>query len=204
MNGAHGHDEPRTNGLTNGHLESTMNYWQEYLQGMEQCRFPTLSKNPPTEVDLETIDLRFNDGLELLEFCERENISLINVIQLAWAIILKCYTGDEEVCFGYTTEERNLLIARLDLAEQPVARDLLQKNERTLAQSAINQRCPLGKVYQSLGFPGTVPFNSLVTSCKAPEKEILLQLEEHQQTQVSSIPPNGLMQPSLTLCSSST
>src|SRR5699024_1740078 len=120
-----------------------------------------------------------------------ENISLINVIQLAWAIILKCYTGDEEVCFGYTTEERNLLIARFDLAEQPVARDLLQEKERTLAQSVINQRCPLGKVYQSLGFPGAVPFISLVTSCKAPEKEILLQLVEHQQTQVSSIPPNG-------------
>lgn len=195
MNGIHRRDEPPTNvnGLTNGHLESTMNYWQTYLQGVEQCRFPALSKSPSTEADLETIDLRFNDGPELLEFCERENISLINVTQLAWAVVLKCYTGDEEVSFGYTTEERNLLIARLDLAEQPVARDLLQENQRMLAQSLINQRFPLGKVYQSLGFPGTVPFNTVITSCKAPEKEILLQLEEQQQTQVSPIPPNGLV-----------
>lgn len=185
MNGiAHCPDEPSTNGLTNGNLESAMKYWKRYLQGVEQCRFPTLSESLSTEI--ETIDMRFNAGSEVLAFCQRENITLANLIQLAWAMILKCYTGDKEVCFGYTTEEKNLLIARFDLAEQPIARDILQENQQTLAQSADNEHYSLGKVYESLGFPGALPFDTLVTSHKTAGKETLIQLEEQHQTRVSS------------------
>lgn len=193
MNDTHCRDKHQPNGLTNGRLESTMKYWQEYIQGVEHCRFPALSDSPSTEV--EAIDMQFDDGSELLKFCEREDVSLTNVIQLTWAIILKCYTGDEQICFGYMTKENNLLPIRLDLGGQPIVRHLLQDNQQTLAQSVKNQDCPLGQVYQSLALPGTLPFNTLVTSYVASGKDILLKLEEQQQTNVSSISLNGLVQP---------
>ncbi|OJJ33281.1 hypothetical protein ASPWEDRAFT_185690 [Aspergillus wentii DTO 134E9] len=180
MNGINHLDAVNTNGLVKGQ-KTTMAYWQDYLDGVEQCLFPTHSSDGlDDDSPMKSIKVRLDRGLEFVAFCERENIAPVAAVQLAWAIVLKCYTGNEDVCFGFVTEDMDLLVSRVDLAERPVVRDALRALQERLARSVCNRLDgPFGEVY-GLGSNECPLFNTLVTSHRA-FGEILPQLETKWQ-----------------------
>ncbi|KAL8865324.1 MAG: hypothetical protein Q9198_009377, partial [Flavoplaca austrocitrina] len=57
---------------------------------------------------LHTLNLKldFDDGF-LQDFCGRYGVTLANVCQLAWGLVLRCFTGSDDVCFSYITSGRS-------------------------------------------------------------------------------------------------
>ncbi|KAL8784393.1 MAG: hypothetical protein Q9213_003993 [Squamulea squamosa] len=50
--------------------------------------------------------LDFDDGF-LQDFCGTYCVTLANICQLAWGLVLRCFTGSDDVCFSYITSGRS-------------------------------------------------------------------------------------------------
>ncbi|KAF3481900.1 uncharacterized protein GIQ15_04659 [Arthroderma uncinatum] len=87
--------------------ELASKHWQSFLHGFRPCHFPGLSDGPPaTKDDFQetTIDLDVNNqGIQ--EFCHRHHVTSGSLLQTAWAIVINCYAGVEDVSFGYYSTE---------------------------------------------------------------------------------------------------
>jgi len=79
---------------------SSNNFWKKYLEGARPCYFPVLNKEP-TEKSLHAVSMAFDRFPELQDMCKRMKVTLANVMQAAWALVLRSYTQVDDVCFGY-------------------------------------------------------------------------------------------------------
>lgn len=90
------------------HLSSdaSIAYWSGYLAGAEPSVFPTNSDNVDRQ-DLRTVQSLVDitpEGLD--QFCGKFNVTTANICQVAWALVLRSYTGSDDVCFSYVSSGR--------------------------------------------------------------------------------------------------
>lgn len=184
-----------------------LEYWKTYLRDTEPCLFPfSDSVEPQAAVEpLQDIEIVLDDASRLRQFCETEGVTLFNVIQLAWAIVLQCYTGNDAPVFGYLTSGRsipmdgaddmvgpliNMLVSRVDLDRGvSVSHGLAQCRDR-FTESLSHQHCSLSDIYRVLGQSGTGLFNTIITYQKAlpvgADKSLEFeQIRDQQPTEVS-------------------
>lgn len=91
VNGKNGVDEDKKVG-----------YWANYLASLEPCQFPTRNDGLDGESRLKQLPFTVREGaLKLQGHCKVHDVSLANVFQLAWAMVLRCYTRTDSVSFGY-------------------------------------------------------------------------------------------------------
>lgn len=91
VNGKNGVDEDKKVG-----------YWANYLASLEPCQFPTRNDGLDGESRLKQLPFTVREGaLKLQGHCKVHGVSLANVFQLAWAMVLRCYTRTDSVSFGY-------------------------------------------------------------------------------------------------------
>ncbi|KAF7117580.1 hypothetical protein CNMCM5793_006632 [Aspergillus hiratsukae] len=75
-------------------------YWKKYLVDVEPCAFPSL--NPDNKRSgFSSAKLAIQNLASLRSFCQKIEVTEDIVLQLVWGLVLRCYTGSEEVCFGY-------------------------------------------------------------------------------------------------------
>ncbi|XHF99267.1 hypothetical protein AWENTII_002772 [Aspergillus wentii] len=157
-------------------------YWKEYLNGAYQCNFPNLNSGSEAtsssslhslNVDL-SLDLR-----KLHEFNETHELTLSNLFQVVWGVVLQCYTGSDTVCFGYLASCRdipvagaedtigpfiNMLVCRMDLEKHTPILSALQKNQADYAKSLTHQHCSLADILRSSSAsPGQPLFNTAMS-----------------------------------------
>lgn len=168
--------------LSSYHQESALAYWRETLAGLEPCHFPRLPDAVSEEslLSLRTIHLDLGHlAADAQEFCATHNVTLSNVIHAAWAVLLRSYTGSEDVCFGYLTSGRDIPLARVEdtlgpfinvltarLAVHPGAtmNDLVTAAKDAHVRALPHQSCSLAKVQHELGMAGNrALFNTAVS-----------------------------------------
>ncbi|KAF4996187.1 hypothetical protein FGRMN_4635 [Fusarium graminum] len=93
-----------------------VDYWKTYLSGAEPCILPSLVDGAPGPKVLRALDQSISHPVQLERFCANAGITLSNVFQLAWALVLQAYTGHDDVCFGYLVSERDLPIENINSA----------------------------------------------------------------------------------------
>ncbi|KAF2200880.1 acetyl-CoA synthetase-like protein [Delitschia confertaspora ATCC 74209] len=179
------------------HLLSTsrdadVNYWKAYLAGAEPCHFPTLTdgKSQPHEVADYTIHLE--NSAQLQGFCKREGVTMSNVIQLAWALLLHVYVGASDVSFGVVASGRdvpvhrieeaagcfvNMLVCRVNLEDNTSIQQVLQQLQTDSVNAMSHQSCSLADVQHELQLASL--FNTVFTFQRRqldrdPEKTALL------------------------------
>ena len=96
--------------------------------------------------------------------CESHDITLSNLLQVAWGVTLHRYTGMDEVCFGYLVSGRdvpvpgveniigpfiNMLVCRMDLSGDTSAVNLLKKNRSDFIESLRHQHLSLAEILSS-------------------------------------------------------
>ncbi|KAL5334140.1 hypothetical protein BJX70DRAFT_402843 [Aspergillus crustosus] len=87
--------------------EESMAYWSQYLAGAQPSIFP-LNGDPIDRKDLWTVRSTVPfDSEDLREFCGKFNVTTANICQVAWALVLRSWTGLEDVCFSYATSGRD-------------------------------------------------------------------------------------------------
>ncbi|RZJ27662.1 MAG: hypothetical protein EOO48_11410, partial [Flavobacterium sp.] len=96
-------------------------FWQGYLTDVSPSFFPLMAHwedavDPTRKLQEVRIDIGMSPA-NLTDFCNERSVTLVNIFQLAWGLVLKQYIGSEDVCFGYLSSGRD---APLDGIEQGV------------------------------------------------------------------------------------
>jgi amino acid adenylation domain-containing protein/non-ribosomal peptide synthase protein (TIGR01720 family) len=90
--------------------EADVAFWTRHLDGIEPCHFPILNDGVHvSDTDRQLRSLRISlPGLAALRmFCDTVGVTLPNAFHAAWALTLACYTGTDDVCFGYLVSGRD-------------------------------------------------------------------------------------------------
>ena len=106
--------------------ELDLAYWKKYLNTLEPCLVSTFLETPVDHK--KRLAIAFNlDNSDISHFCREHNITTFNIVQAAWALVLKIYTMSDDVCFGYLVSDRDLPIEGLDDVVGPFISMLIQR-----------------------------------------------------------------------------
>lgn len=139
-----------------------LDYWTDRFRDREQCIFPTLNDNvegPNERHDVEVIKL---DLISLNKFCQEHDLKLVTIFQAAWALVLRCYTGLDDVCFGYSEDSHDLLPSRATFAGESGLRHALDSLESTLKHDSNYESCSIEDIEDALELGRGGIFNTAV------------------------------------------
>ena len=161
-------------------------YWRRYLENIEPCYFPALADGKKDERELRTLELVLNDASGLQSFCAQQSVTLSNVLQLVWSLVLRAYTGNDNVCFGYLSSGRDapidgiqdavglfisMLVCRIDLSNDLQVGNALKQIQRDYTQSMAHQAFSLGDMQHELQLSGKSLFNTAFTFQRRPDRK---------------------------------
>lgn len=99
-------------------LERALNFWSQNLSGFEQPTF--LSEVFPQRRDkVVTVSnhryrLFIDCVAELKQFAKKHTITVSNIIQCAWTILLAHYSGESDILFGITVSGRSIPVSGIE------------------------------------------------------------------------------------------
>lgn len=162
--------------------DAHLRYWTRLLSGAQPCLFPTaqtpLGSDAGNDQQLAVPVPNLRSSL-LHAFCLKHNVTLFNLVQAAWALVLRRYTGMDDVCFGYVTAGRDLPIAQVEDIMGPFINTLVcrarigsddsqsvsglvQAMQGQFLESAEHQTTSLGDIYDALQMRRSRLFNTAV------------------------------------------
>lgn len=169
-----------------------VNYWKAYLSGVEPCFFPSLHDGKLGPHELGSYEVHLDNAAGIQAFCKKKGVTLSNVLQLGWALLLHCYVGASDVSFGVVASGRdipvrnieeaagcfvNMLICRLNFSDETRIHQLLEALQTDSVNAMAHQSCSLADVQHELQLPSL--FNTVFTFqrrqlSRDPEKTALM------------------------------
>ncbi|EER26815.1 peptide synthetase, putative [Coccidioides posadasii C735 delta SOWgp] len=133
---------PQTAAMKDTHFqtslrERTSKYWSTFLHDFKPCYFPSLLEGdgPSTST---TTTLQRGDFQEatvkldniyhstLQEFCSEHQVTLGSFFQTAWAVVVACYAGVEDISFGYLEgDNSDVVICRTDITAEQMLHQIM-------------------------------------------------------------------------------
>lgn len=190
-----------------------LNHWKQYLSGVNPCHISSSASSQPKR-ELKGILMSFDRYPELLKFCEKASVTLANLTLSAWAIVLKQFTGSDDVCFGYLSAGRdapvngiqdmvgifiNMLCCRVQFSPTQTLQDISKRVNEDYVRSIPHQSCSLASIQHELGWQGQSLFNTTLSIQNhgspnaAKEKGLSFDLQHaHDPSEVSSLSPSYL------------
>ncbi|KAF7682086.1 nonribosomal peptide synthetase 2 [Alternaria burnsii] len=85
-------------------------YWAALLEGLEPTLFPTLTSNSSRVLGRPATSSRHLQlPLDNIRgTCQNMSVSLLAIVQAAWAKLLHFYTGESDICFGNVVSGRSI------------------------------------------------------------------------------------------------
>ena len=77
------------------------NRGEELLEEVPPCHFPRYGSGTNDQEEVLAVDVKLEQLVKLQNLAAAGAGELESVLQTAWALLLRCYTGIDEVCFGY-------------------------------------------------------------------------------------------------------
>lgn len=166
--------------------ESSIAYWRRYLEGVEPSYFPALGETTNATRELRTLKLDLKDLPRLQSFCSQHSVTLSNLLQLVWALVIRAYSGSDDVCFGYLSSGRDvplqnidsavglfisMLVCRMGCAATMTVSEALKQVRDDYAQGTNNQGFYLGDLQHELQLSGKSLFNTAFTFQRRPESQ---------------------------------
>ena len=159
--------------------QASVDFWRDRLSTITPCHFPLLQV-PDTEVHVEkrVYKASISDISALNRLCQTYNLTISNLVQVTWGLILQAYTSNAKVCFGYLTAGReapvsgidnavgvfiNMLVSNLEL-ENKTVRQALEEVRDTFVDGLDHQYVSLSKIQSALQL-GSAPLFNTVVSC---------------------------------------
>lgn len=159
-------------------------FWARRLRGAE----PTILGPRPGTFDsgeklaigadaMSAVNFKIDIDAEMDKYCRSTRVTVSNLLQFAWGVLLSAYTGQASVCFGHLASDRDIDISNADEIVGPmltvlithvllegqveeVIRKLQADNTDSMAHKVFN----LSAIEQGLGLqlPRRPLFNTLV------------------------------------------
>lgn len=152
-----------------------VDYWKNYLAGAEPCYLPSRVGGDAEPKTLRALDWRISHVAELQAFCTERGVTLSNVLQLAWALVLQAYTGLDDVLFGYLVAGRdipvrdidqaigvyiNMLVCRVRLSPSASLGQVLETVQEDLAAAMNHKHISLADLQHVMGTANEPLFNT--------------------------------------------
>ncbi|KAJ9404992.1 hypothetical protein DTO045G8_7318 [Paecilomyces variotii] len=161
--------------LQSGSKAQSITYWKKYVDGIEPCIFPSLCEDKGEKrLKSRVLELQNMNGLH--KFCRDAGVTVSNLLQLVWGLVLRCYTGSGDICFGYLASGRdipvsgiqdaigafiNMLVCRIRLTDELSLIDVLLRAKTDFVRSMEHQAVSLAEVQHILGLSETPLFNTV-------------------------------------------
>ncbi|KAF2031182.1 acetyl-CoA synthetase-like protein [Setomelanomma holmii] len=158
--------------------EQSLRFWQNHLSGVEPCYFPKLAPTT-TDQSVHLMPIELASTEKFRKMSKAYGLTPFNVIQIAWSLVLRAFTGTDTVCFGYLTSGRHrpishiedaigpyftLLVCKTTFDPSSVLLDSLRKAQTTFLESFDHQEVSLSSIQHALGLrDGMGLFNTLLT-----------------------------------------
>jgi amino acid adenylation domain-containing protein len=183
--------------------DPALEYWRGYLAGCDPCFFPRLHEASAASSDpaeLQSVQVPFKDTSQIYAFCHTTGLTASNILQVAWGLVLRAFTGQDTVCFGYLTSGRdapipgiengvgpyiNMLICRLDFNESAAAvTQLLRKAQTDFATALAHQHFSLSDLFHAMDLGGTTLFNTCMTF---PPEDVYGEMDEKRSINMMEV-----------------
>jgi hypothetical protein len=152
-------------------------FWKDFLAEAEPCQFPLLGdqmelsdkqlRRESTQIQVPNIDIA-----QIRSFCQLHEVTPATIIQTAWAMVLKHYTGCRAPSFGVLSSGRDLpidgvetifgpligmLVCHVDLSDElQTVVDLTKSVQDRYLMSLSHQNVSLANIQNALGLDGDV------------------------------------------------
>lgn len=97
-------------------------FWTEALRGAQPCFIVPAEDGQKTLVPWEIGSVRLTLEMtpEREAFCQDEGITLSNLLQLSWSLLLHLHTGNLDVVFGHLVSDRDVDIPNAEAVVGPM------------------------------------------------------------------------------------
>lgn len=158
--------------------DEDVKFWKRYLGGIHPCHLPRLNNQYTVPKRLSSTRMEFTRFAELQQLGENTGVTLANIMHTAWALVLRFYTGSDDVCFGYLSAGRdapvsgiqdtvgafiNMLCCRMKFGPSSTISEIFHKVQNDYLESLPFQRCSLARVQHELGLSGKALYNTAIS-----------------------------------------
>ncbi|KAE8367647.1 hypothetical protein BDV27DRAFT_154792 [Aspergillus caelatus] len=164
-------------------LDMIMNYWERTLDGATSSFIPRSLLQAPAAPDAVPVlhSKKFNlDGFKEVDgFWRKNRLTLTNIFQVAWGLVLSFYSRSPKVCFGTLVSGRdvpvanigdmvgpcfNVLPCRLDLCPDRNIMETLQQNQQDMQHRIDHQHCSVSEITRGVTQTTSIPlFNTCLS-----------------------------------------
>lgn len=147
-------------------------YWASYLAESKPCRFPRFGTGADGPKRPMSLRVNLEHLKKLQQLSESDDASLPSLLRVAWGLLLRCYTGLDDVCFGYQ-----------EIGRSPVGNERPEisgpSNGMPVARFTVNEMLSVadtfekakGEYVSGLPFQISVPSGTTKDSCLS-EREL--------------------------------
>ncbi|OGM47600.1 nonribosomal peptide synthase Pes1 [Aspergillus bombycis] len=139
--------------------DKALQHWKQYLAGVHPCHL-SFSAKPRGYL------------------CEHNSVTLANLTLSAWAVVLRSFTGSDDICFGYPSAGRdspvpgihdavgifiNMLCCRVKFTSGQTLEDVSKLVQSDYIGNLPHQNCSLAQIQHELGQQGQSLFNTTLS-----------------------------------------
>ncbi|KAH7371925.1 hypothetical protein BKA66DRAFT_590359 [Pyrenochaeta sp. MPI-SDFR-AT-0127] len=156
-----------------------LEYWKTALTSVQPCHVAPFSR-PPTksEIHQDSVQMSTAQITELSAFwalSQDHGVTVANVIQLAWGLVLASYTASNDVCFGYLIDGHdapvegiqelvgptiNMTVCHMNIDRNMTVLDAIKRVRDRFLEGLDHQRTSLAAIQNALRLPGRDLFNT--------------------------------------------
>ncbi|PKX91280.1 uncharacterized protein P174DRAFT_506779 [Aspergillus novofumigatus IBT 16806] len=161
--------------------DAALEYWRDYLKDCTPCYFPHLrdgSHPGGLAAEQQSVIVPFEHAVELDAFCRGTGLTMSNVVQVAWGLVLRAFTGLDSVLFGYVSSGRdapvagieaavgpfiNILVCRIDFDRSATLLEMVHKAQRDFTRGFSSPHFSLAELFHSGNDGSHKMFNTGIT-----------------------------------------
>jgi hypothetical protein len=153
-------------------------YWATVVAGVEPCLLPRLVNSVGAQRLFRSTSVKLDKSAEAIHyFCAQRNVTLTAFLQTVWTIVLRCYIGTDQPCFGYQESKSEILenlchslsrsianssVCRSDISATTSILQIMKRLQRDHERALQHQPCPLHKLQKYLELGAQSVFNTVV------------------------------------------
>lgn len=156
--------------------EQDREFWMKRLESAEPSFFPASQKNVSPKTF--TLSVPEMDPQAISAFCMEWGVTTASIIQTAWALVLRTFSGSETPCFGTLTSGRDVPVRAVDdmfgplicmmpcrvlLDSSRTVVEALREVQAEYVENLQHQTYPLMEIQRALGVGSAGLFNSIIS-----------------------------------------
>ncbi|KAH4606648.1 hypothetical protein HBH82_108460 [Parastagonospora nodorum] len=95
--------------LSSRNLGSSTNFWEERLRHLLPCQVSDWNSGSAGDPHAtSTVSFFIETAGAMQSFCRTAGITISNLLQFSWALVLRLHTGQDNICFGHLVSDRDI------------------------------------------------------------------------------------------------